>query len=301
MVPSARVVHHLLSRFIKWTLGLFFTHPFFRLQERDFAVVAVAPSSGFHVYDGYQHRFSGSDEPSSLSIFVPRPRNRSCPNFGWYYLQNILCVLRLNFNIISIGLLSRVVQLLVNGHVLLQWLLLFFVILNQLVIGLSYMMHVTNCQLNINDQLLMLLYPGLLIGVVLLMIYRTVRSPSSCRWKTQQSVYVGLAASFSGAIAGCWVGAGTMVSDDLLPCCLGFGCLATAIVVPLIVLVPNSRPNTSDSLKPHKDVDVKSFSSSSYTSDDGEDSNYGESKKPTGRGSKKAIPAEPGMFFIFID
>lgn len=52
-------------------------------QERDFAVVAVAPSSGFHVYDGYQHRFSGSDEPSSLSIFVPRPRNRSCPNFGW--------------------------------------------------------------------------------------------------------------------------------------------------------------------------------------------------------------------------
>ena len=157
------------------------------------------------------------------------------------------------------------------------------------------------CRLDINDQLFVLLYPGLLIGVVLLLVYRTARKSNSS-WKSRQAVYIGLAATFSGAIAGCWIGAAAMLSDDLLPSCLGFGCLSTAIIVSMIALVPKSTAPDD----PKEQMEYPERQSRDSDSEMGGTSDYSTLEKPSrprktgGRGSKKTVPTEPGLLFPFL-
>lgn len=165
--------------------------------------------------------------------------------------------------LLAAGLLSRIVQHSIKTHIVLQWLLLFFVILNQVIISAAYLhrswttlipitsnqqrINTTNaafkaqanCQLTVHDQLLVMLYPALLVAVVLLLVYRTARRTRS-QWKSREAIHAGLAASFAGAFTGCWLGAASVLGDAFLPSCLGYGCLATVIVVALISLIPRS-------------------------------------------------------------
>lgn len=143
------------------------------------------------------------------------------------------------YALLAAGLLSRIIQHTMRAHVFLQWLLIFFVVLNQLVISIAYVLRSARkiCVLTIHDQLFMMLYPALLIGVVLLLVYRTARSTRS-QWKSRQAIHVGLAATFSGAFAGCWLGAACVLGDALLSSCIGFGCLVTCVIVSLIALIP---------------------------------------------------------------
>lgn len=143
------------------------------------------------------------------------------------------------YALLAAGLLSRIIQHTMRANIFLQWLLIFFVVLNQLVISIAYLLRSTRkiCILTVHDQLLMMLYPALLIAVVLLLVYRTARSTRS-QWKSRQAIHVGLAATFSGAFAGCWLGAACVLGDGLLSSCIGFGCLITSVIVSLIALIP---------------------------------------------------------------
>lgn len=140
------------------------------------------------------------------------------------------------------GLMSRINQQSIRTHVALQWLLMFFVVLNQVVISAAYLAHTSKkaCRATVNDQLLMMLYPGLLVAVVLLLVYRTSRRTKS-DWKSKEAVHVGLAATFTGAFAACWLSAAAVLGDALLSPCMGYGCLATAVVISLISLVPRQE------------------------------------------------------------
>ena len=148
----------------------------------------------------------------------------------------------IGYVLITAGLLSRIIQHTMRAHIVLHWLLIFFVVLNQMVISVAYLLRTTrrSCQLTVHDQLLMMLYPALLIGVVLLLVYRTARRTRS-QWKSREAIHVGLATTFSGAFAGCWLGAACVLGDALLSSCLGFGCLASAVIVSLISLIPRQE------------------------------------------------------------
>ena len=199
--------------------------------------------------------------------------------------------------LLAAGLLSRIVQLTTHAHVVLQWLLLFFIVLNQVVIGLAYLFRSTQkpCQLLVHDQILMMLYPGLLLGVVMLLVYRSARRTRS-RWKSRESIHIGLAATFSGAFAGCWLGAASVLGDYLLPSCLGYGCLATSVVVSLISFIPKNLQHER-----HR----SSHTNGGYQSDDDcqrqveshppKSSQQPKSHHPgPGRGVEKSLPSEPG-------
>lgn len=139
--------------------------------------------------------------------------------------------------LVSAGLLSRVIQYVFQPHVFIQWLLLFFVALNQGVISVAYMVHSGWCQLTVQHQLLMLLYPGMLVGAVLVLVFKTVRKKWS-KMKPREIIHVGLAATFSGAIGACWIGAATVLTNEMMAACLGYGCLSTVIVLSLILFLP---------------------------------------------------------------
>lgn len=144
--------------------------------------------------------------------------------------------------LLAAGLLSRIVQHTMRAHIVLHWLLVFFVVLNQMVISVAYLMRITrkNCQLIVHDQLLLMLYPALLVGVLLLLVYRTARRTRS-PWKSREAIHVGLATTFGGAFAGCWIGAACVLGDALLSSCIGYGCLATVVVVSIISLIPKQE------------------------------------------------------------
>ena len=139
--------------------------------------------------------------------------------------------------LVSAGLLNRVIQFVFQPHVFLQWLLFFFVALNQGVIGDAYIIHSGVCLLTVQHQLLMSLYPAMLVSAVLVLIFKTVRN-RRVKTKNRDVVHVGLAASFGGAIAACWIGAATVLTDEMLAACLGYGCLATVIIQSLILFLP---------------------------------------------------------------
>jgi len=204
----------------------------------------------------------------------------------------------LGYVLLAAGLMSRIVQLTTHAHVVLQWLLLFFVVLNQVVISVAYLFRSTQktCHLIVNDQLLMMLYPGLLVAVVMLLVYRAARRTRS-RWKSRESIHIGLAATFSGAFGGCWLGAAAVLGDSLLPTCLGYGSLTTVVVVSLISLIPRHERDPP-------------FPSSSHINRgySHHDSDRGEIQQPKfhpgpGRGVEKQLPSEPGLehkTFLFI-
>ena len=148
----------------------------------------------------------------------------------------------ISYVLVAAGLLSRIIQHTIRAHIVLHWLLIFFVVLNQIVISVAYVVRSTKktCELLVHDQLLMMLYPALLVGVLLLLVYRTARRTSSAL-KSREAIHVGLATSFGGAFAGCWLGAACVLGDALLPSCLGFGCLATVVVVSIISLIPRQE------------------------------------------------------------
>lgn len=161
----------------------------------------------------------------------------------------------IGYVVLLASLLSRIIQRTMRANVILHWLLVFFVVLNQMVISITYLLRSTrkNCTLTVHDQLLMMLYPALLIGVVLLLVYRTTRRTRS-HWKTRQAIHIGLATTFSGAFAGCWLGAACILGDVFLSSCIGFGCLATVVVVSLILFIPKEEPMdfNSDSIRLRK-------------------------------------------------
>lgn len=140
-----------------------------------------------------------------------------------------------SYVLLTAGLMSRINQQSIRTHAILQWLLLFFVVLNQVVISASYLASRRACRSTVSDQLLMMLYPGLLVAVVLLLVYRTTRRPKT---RSKEAVHVALAATFTGAFAACWLSAAAVLGDGLLPPCMGYGCLATAVVISLISLIP---------------------------------------------------------------
>ena len=141
------------------------------------------------------------------------------------------------YTLVSAGLLTRIIQHLFQPHVFLQWLLFCFVALNQCVIGVTYILRTDECLLTVQQQLLMLIYAGVLVAVVLILVFRTARRRSRKK-KLHELIYIGLAASFSGAIGGCWIGAATVLTDELLPSCLGYGCLLTVVVLSMILFIP---------------------------------------------------------------
>lgn len=196
----------------------------------------------------------------------------------------------IGYVLIIAGLLSRIIQHTMRAHVVLHWLLIFFVVLNQMVISVAYLLRTTRkkCQLTVHDQLLMMLYPALLIGVVLLLVYRTARRTRS-QWKSREAIHVGLATTFAGAFAGCWLGAACVLGDVLLSSCLGFGCLATTIIVSLISFIPRQ-----ERMEPH---DESIFSDKEEIYSDGESPDMRkivDYLEP--RGSEKPI-IEPGSCF----
>lgn len=150
----------------------------------------------------------------------------------------------IGYTLVISGLLFRVVQYLVRGQSLLQWLLLFFIMLNQFIISVSYLLKLNQCQLNCQDTMLILLYPALLVGISLFLVYRVVRKSRS---KVRDATYIGLAASFTAAVAVCWTGAAFVSSDANLPICIGYGTLATTVIVSMITLIPKhyDKPYTS--------------------------------------------------------
>lgn len=153
----------------------------------------------------------------------------------------------ISYVLLAAGLLSRIIQHTIRAHILLHWLLVFFVVLNQVVISVAYLVRTTRktCELTVHDQLLMMLYPALLVGVLLLLVYRTARRTSSTL-KSREAIHVGLATSFGGAFAGCWLGAACVLGDAHLSSCLGFGCLATVVVVSIISLIPRQEQTDSN-------------------------------------------------------
>lgn len=139
--------------------------------------------------------------------------------------------------LVSAGLLSRVIQYVFRPHVFLQWLLFFFVALNQGVISVAYMAQSGWCRLTVQHQLIMLLYPSMLVSAVLVLVFKTVRRRHS-KAKPREIIHVGLAATFSGAIGACWIGAATVLTNQMLSACLGYGCLATVVIQSLILFLP---------------------------------------------------------------
>lgn len=155
------------------------------------------------------------------------------------------------------------------------------------------------CYLNIHDQLLVMLYPGLLIAVVLLLVYRTARRTRS-EWKSREAIHIGLAATFAGAFAGCWLGAASVLGDALLSSCLGYGCLATVVVVSLISLIPRQemRPERCESEKGDRQEPVKpSHHHPNNSNNDNKivQQHHHHHQPGPGRGMEKSLPAEPGQ------
>lgn len=200
--------------------------------------------------------------------------------------------------LLAAGLLSRIIQHTMRAHIVLHWLLIFFIVLNQMVISVAYLLRTTRrtCQLTVHDQLLMMLYPALLVGVLLLMVYRTARRTRS-RWKSREAIHVGLATTFSGAFAGCWLGAACVLGDSLLSSCLGFGCLVTVVVVSIISLIPKQEQmdSMSESSNSVKEEEVY------YEEREPQDmmQNAVDFVKPP-RTPEKSIVNEPGLFLSYF-
>lgn len=201
------------------------------------------------------------------------------------------------YALLAAGLLSRIIQHTMRAHVFLHWLLIFFVVLNQFVISIAYLFRSTRktCSLTVHDQLLMMLYPALLIGVILLLVYRTTRRTRS-QWKSRQAIHVGLAATFGGAFAGCWLGAACVLGDALLSSCIGFGCLTTSVIVSLIALIPKQEriDGTDDSIYSEKEDAV--YHRERNSKDMHVVTEYME---PVSRSSEKQILSDPGDLFLF--
>lgn len=199
------------------------------------------------------------------------------------------------YALLAAGLLSRIIQHTMRAHVFLHWLLIFFVVLNQFVISIAYLLRSTrkSCNLTVHDQLLMMLYPALLVGVILLLVYRTARRTRS-QWKSRQAIHVGLAATFAGAFAGCWLGAACVLGDALLSSCIGFGCLTTSVIISLIALIPRQEriDSNDDSIYSEKEDAV-------YREERNPKDMHGamDYMEPASRSSEKQILSDPGDFF----
>lgn len=222
----------------------------------------------------------------------------------------------IGYVLLAAGLLSRIVQHTIRPHIVVHWLLLFFVVLNQVVISGAYLHRSWSskaCVVTVHDQLLVMLYPGLLVAVVLLLVYRTARRTRS-EWKSREAIHTGLAATFSGAFAGCWLGAASVLGDVLLPSSLGYGCLATVIVVSLISLLPRQdmpikRTGSLETVSYSTDTVVTSKPPPgpdhhllpekvvvSHKQPVGHHQQHQHVPGP-GRGTEKPLPSEPGEMF----